>query len=124
MSSYDPDRAPNPEQWLALDERERIHLAEEYHRAKRIKLPNAAAHAVFHAIVENQLAENLEPVVRAMARLTAEGLSRHESIHAIASVLAEHINELFSGKADEQHSAAVYCAAVERLTARAWLRGA
>ena len=123
MNRYDPDRAPNPEQWLALDEQVRIQLAEEYHRVKRIKLPNGKAHAVFHAIVENQIAENLESVVRAMARLTAEGLSRHEAIYAIASVLAEHINDLFNAKADEKHSAAIYGAAVERLTARGWHGG-
>lgn len=123
MNHYDPDHAPNPEQWLALDEQVRIHLAEEYHRAKRIKLPNVKAHAVFHAIVENQIAENLESVVRAMARLTAEGLSRHESIHAIASVLAEHIHELFNITVDEKHSAAIYSSAVERLTARGWRGG-
>lgn len=120
MNRYDPDHAPNPEHWLALDEQVRIHLAEEYHRVKGIKLPNVKAHAVFHAIVENQIAENLESVVRAMARLTSEGLSRHESIHAIASVLAEHINELFKTKVDEKHSAAIYSAAVERLTAKGW----
>ena len=123
MNRYDTDRAPNPEQRLALDEQMRIQLAEEYHRVKRIKLPNVKAHAVFHAIVENQIASNLESVVRAMARLAAEGLSRHESIHAIASVLAEHINELFNDKADEKHSAAIYGAAVERLTARSWRGG-
>ena len=123
MNRYDPDHAPNPEQWLALDEQLRIGLAEEYHRAKRIKQPNAKAHAVFHAIVENQIAENHEAVVRAMARLTAEGLSRHDAIHAIASVLAEHIHELFNTTTDEKHSAAIYFAAVERLTARAWRGG-
>ena len=123
MNRYNPDRAPNPEQWLSLDEQVRIQLTEEYHRVKRIKLPNIMAHAVFHAIVENQIAENLESVARAMARLTAEGLSRHESIHAIASVLAEHINELFNAKADAKYSAAIYGAAVERLTARSWRGG-
>lgn len=123
MNRYDPDLVPSPEQWLALDEQQRIHLAEEHHRVARIKLPNAKAHAVFHVIVENQIAENLESVVRAMARLTAGGLSRHEALHAIASVLAGHINELFSAKADEKDSAAIYDAAVERLTARGWRRG-
>ncbi|MDP1609414.1 MAG: hypothetical protein Q8M11_00030 [Sulfuritalea sp.] len=123
MNRYDPDHAPNPEEWLALDEQVRIRFAEEYHRAKRIKLPNVKAHAVFHAIIENQIAEKLESVVRAVARLTAEGLSRHDSIHAIATVLAEHINELFNAKADEEHSAAIYSAAVERLTARGWRGG-
>lgn len=32
MNRYDPERAPNPEQWLALDEQLRITLAEQYHR--------------------------------------------------------------------------------------------
>ena len=77
MNRYDPEHAPDPAEWRALDEQVRIQLAEEHHRVARIKLPNLKAHAVFHAIVENQLAENIEPVVRAMARLTAEGLSRH-----------------------------------------------
>jgi hypothetical protein len=123
MRRYDPDHAPNPEQWLALDEQARIRLAEEHHRLGRIKLPNLEAHALFHAIVENQLAENLEPVVRAMARLMAEGLTRHESVHAIASVVAEHVHDLFNAKADADDSQAIYNAAVERLTARNWRGG-
>ena len=40
MNHYDPEHAPNPEQWLALDEQVRIDLAEEHHRVARIKLPN------------------------------------------------------------------------------------
>jgi hypothetical protein len=123
VNRYDPDRAPNPEEWLALDEQARIRLAEEHHRVARIKQPNLKAHAVFHAIVENQIAEKLEPVVRAVGRLTADGLSRHEAIHAIASVLAEHIQELFSATANEKNSNAIYYAAIERLTARGWRGG-
>ena len=123
MNHYDPDHAPNPDQWLALDEQIRIQLAEEHHRVARIKLPNLKAHAIFHAIVENQLAENLEPVVRAMNRLTADGLSRHEAIHAVASVVAEHIHDLFNAKTDKNNSTAIYSAAVERLTARSWRGG-
>ena len=122
MNRYDPEHAPDPEQWLALDEQERILLVEAHHRMARIKLPNLTAHAIFHAVVENQIAENLESVVRAMARLTAEGLSRHEAIHAIASVLGEHIVELFNGNVDG-NSAETYNAAVERLTARDWRDG-
>jgi len=120
VNRYDPDQAPNPEEWLALDEQERICLAEEHHRLARTKLPNLKAHALFHTIVENQLAENLESAVRAMARLTAGGLTRHESVHAIASVVAQHIYDLSNGKADASDSRAIYNAAVERLTARNW----
>ena len=72
---------PDPSAWLVLDEQERIQLAEAHHRAAHIKLPNVKAHACFHPIVENQIAEGLESVVRAMARLMNEGLSRHEALH-------------------------------------------
>ena len=123
MNRYDPEYAPDPAEWLALDEMMRIQLAEEHHRVAQIKPPNLKAHAVFHAIVENQLAENLEPVVRAMSRLTAEGLSRHEAVHAVASVLAEHMHDLLNVKADASNSQAIYYAAVERLTAKEWRGG-
>ena len=84
MTHYDPDIASDPADWLALDEDERIQLAEAHHRAARIKLPNAKVHAVFHAIVENQTAEGIEPIVLAMARLQGEGQSRHDALHATA----------------------------------------
>ena len=120
MNRYDPEYAPNPEQWLALDEQERIDLAEEHHRIANIKLPNLQAHAALHAIVESQIAQNLESVVRAMAHITAGGLSRHEAIHAIASVFVEHIYELFDPAANANNSASIYNAAIERLTERSW----
>ncbi len=123
MNRYNPDRAPNPEQWLALDEQLRIMLAEDQHRAARVKLSNLKAHAIFHVIVENQIAENLPSVVRAMARLAADGLSRHDAIHAVASVLAEHIHDLFHAEGDVKESNALYDAAVERLTAKTWRCG-
>jgi len=121
MHRYDPNHAPNPEQWLALDELERIQLVEKQHRAARVELPNAKGHAIFHAVVENQIAEGLDAVVRAMARLTGQGLTRHEAIHAIASVLAEQIHGLLGGEVGKEHSSAIYTAAVERLDAKDWL---
>ncbi len=122
MTHYDPEVAPDPIEWLALEELERIHLAEVHHRTARIKLPNAKVHAVFHAIVENQIAEGLEPVVRAMARLQSEGLSRHDALHAIGSVSAEHFFEAMKSKSqdDATTTQARYNAAVERLTAKSW----
>jgi hypothetical protein len=33
MQRYDPDEAPDAEEWLALDEQERIELVRDYHRA-------------------------------------------------------------------------------------------
>lgn len=123
MNQYDPENAPNPEEWLELDEQERYHLVEEYHRLAQVKLPNLTAHAVFHGIVENQIAEGLEPALRAVARLTKEGLTRHDAVHAIASVLAEHIQDLFQAKGDATVSQAHYNAAVERLNAKKWRGG-
>ena len=124
MKLYDPDVAPNQTEWLALDEEERIHLAEVHHRILRVRLPNSKAHAVFHAIVEYQIAGGLEPVTRAMERLANEGLSRHEALHAIGCVLGEHLSE--TTKAQDHDIAgtgqARYNAAVERLNAKEWRR--
>ena len=124
MKLYDPKVAPSAAEWLALDEGERIQLAEAHHRIARVKLPNLKAHAVFHAIVENQIAGGLEPVIRAMDRLANEGLSRHEALHAVGSVLAEHLNETMSAKSQESASTgqARYNASVERLNAKEWRR--
>ena len=36
---YDPLEAPAPEAWLDMDESERLHLIEDYHRRSRIPLP-------------------------------------------------------------------------------------
>ena len=122
MTNYDPEIAPDPTAWLALDEQERIHLAEVHHLAARIKLPNVKAHAGFHAVVENQIAERLESVVWAMVRLMNEGLSRHDPLHAIGSVVAEHLFETVHTKTEDDPSTtqARYDAAVERLSAKEW----
>jgi hypothetical protein len=117
---YDPEVAPDPQEWLELDEQERIALAEAHHLAAHIELPNAKAHACFHAIVENQIAEEYQYVVRAMARLRSEGLSRHDALHAIGSVLAEQLHKAVS--THTEFSAPRYEAAVGRLTARIWRR--
>jgi len=84
MPRYDPLKAPDPEEWLELDEQERIDLAQDYHRRARIKLPSALLHANMHAIVENQIALGDEtPARRVLQRLMNEGLDRHQAIHAI-----------------------------------------
>ena len=101
MEAYNPESAPEPDSWLELDEQERIRLIEAWHRAAHIRLPNVTAHAAFHTVVENQLAMNLEPVVRAMHRLMKEGLTRHEAIHAIGSVVAEHVFDSLKGQSDD-----------------------
>jgi len=122
MERYDPETAPVGEEWLELDEAERLVLVEDYHRDARIPLPRSARllHASMHVVVENQLASNDEPVVRALARLMKEGLSRHEAVHAIGSVVAEDIYDLLKQNDPPETVHARYYAAVERLTAAAW----
>lgn len=122
MDRYDPAQAPDPEQWLALDEQERIRLIEVLHRTERLKLPNLKAHAAFHAIVENQIAEGLDSVVRAMARLERQGLSRHDCVHAIGWVVAQRLYELLNAKDPDSPAVAQarYDAAVGRIDAATW----
>ena len=124
MKRYDPEVPPDPAEWLRLDEQERIQLIEEHHREQRIELPNLKLHAVFHAIVENQIAEQFESSLRGLTRLTAEGLSRHDALHAMGSVVAEHLYETMRSKDEDSAASAQarYNAAVERLTAKEWLR--
>jgi hypothetical protein len=123
VTNYNPEIAPDPTMWLALDEHERLHLVEAHHRAVRIRLPNVETHALFHAVVENQIAEGLDCVVRAMTRLMNEGLSRHDALHAIGSVVAEHLFEIMEKTKDDPNTIQIqYNAAVERLSVKEWRR--
>lgn len=117
---YDPDVAPSASQWLDLDESERIALVEESHDAN---MPNLRVHAAVHATVETQIALKLPSVIDAVARLQSQGLDRHDTIHAIGSVLAGHMWELVRGDIPTGGDAnAQYFAALDRLTAESWLR--
>jgi hypothetical protein len=122
---YDPDVAPDPREWLALPESERIRLAQSYHVAGRVKVPSMKAHAAVHAAVENQIASGYGPSRKAVARLQSEGLSRHEAVHAIGSVIAQFIYELGQGQSEEQRASfqARMGEAIEKLHAKEWLDG-
>ena len=118
MKSLSPDR----DLWLLLDEQERILQAEKYHKKRGIRLPNTTAHAAFHVIVENQIAEGDDSVVRAMDRLKKQGLDGHDSIHAIAWVLSQHLFEQMKTESPGANDIVnvLYVAAVERLNAEDW----
>jgi hypothetical protein len=75
VKAYDPEATPEAAAWLALDEQLRLALVEQYHQWRRIRVPNVRAHAVMHAIVENQLAENDGVVTETLLRLQHEGTS-------------------------------------------------
>ena len=120
---YDPDQAPDPQAWLALREDVRIAQAEVFHKQRRIRMPALTAHAAFHVVVETQIASGLDAAVRAVPRLMAQGLSRHDAVHAIGWVLAQHLHELMTS--DQPDDPAVtnarYAAEVERLQAQDWM---
>jgi hypothetical protein len=118
--AYDPDN-PTTADWLELDEAERIELVSSYHRRKKIRLPNAQLHAVIHVIVENQLALGETVVVDTLARLQSEGLSRHDALHAIGSVLAEDLYELLREASDANgHTYERYLERLRDLSASTW----
>ena len=125
MEEYNPYHAPDPEEWLAMDEDERILLIERWHLAHdKQDIPNVTAHAVMHAIVENQLAEKVETVQAALKRLLREGLERHEAIHAIAAVFNKHYFDVMKGQSPKGKDLnQLYQDGLKKLTAKRWKRG-
>ncbi len=118
---YDPAETPDPAEWLALDEQERLDRVRAFHRRAGIRLPNDTIHAVFHAIVENQIAAGDElPVRRAVERLMADGLDRHEALHAVGSVLAGHLHATLQDEGADSFSEETYAADLDRLTVESW----
>jgi len=64
MEHYDPLLAPDPAEWLAVEEGQRIALVVDYHQRARVKLPNQRLHAAIHVYWTE------------LGRLTAEGWRR------------------------------------------------
>jgi hypothetical protein len=114
---------PDADRWEALDDDERISVVMEYHQEAGIQLPDEYAHALLHVVVENQIALAEEtPVEAVLCRLVDENLDRHDAIHAIASILVNHMHELMYGE-DSALDSDDYYAELEKLTAEKWLRG-
>lgn len=125
---YDPDRGPDPEAWLALEQTERVEAIERWaDRASHSpaaatagKLPNRRVYAVMLATVETQIARGDElPVAATLERLVRLGMSRREAVHALATVLAETTYDAFYGEAAGDPEAA-YHAELAKLTPEAW----
>jgi hypothetical protein len=101
LKRYDSNRTPDSAWWLSLDESERIDLARSSQRPDE-DLPNPRLHAAIHVIVENQVALGSEtPAAETLDRLLAEGLERHDAIHAIGSVLASFAYRAIQSAADD-----------------------
>lgn len=76
-------------------------------------------HVALHVVVEQQLATGKpEAVTRTLARLVSQGLTRHQAIHAIASVTARELREAVEeqGGYDERR----YVNGLEELSAESW----
>jgi len=118
---YNPDVAPDPTVWLGTDEDERLIAIEDFHTRTRDHSPSPRAHAAVHLVVESQLATPGQDAVRdAFSRLRGEGLKRHEALHALGSVLAEHLVELAKGAPGAVDRTAEYHAELAALTAARW----
>lgn len=120
MREYDPSASLDPEEWDLLEEDEKLALVQQYHEQYDSDLPDLALHSLVHTIVENQIALGDElPVAATLARLEREGLDRHDAIHAIASILVDHLHEILSGS-DTNGVHEQYYEAVTALTAESW----
>ncbi len=118
---YDPNRAPDPEAWLALDEHERIELIQAWHDASNDPLPDAGdwyLHSTLQAVVETQLATNEPAIVRpTLERLMNDGLDRHDALHVIASQVAELMFEAMHNDQDNANLNDDYIRALSTLSA-------
>jgi hypothetical protein len=123
MHRYDPNLAPDPEAWLALDEATRISLARSFHASHGEYGESLLSHAAMHAAVETQLAAS-DPVeaTQALHRLVGAGLSRHDAVHAIATAFADFIFPILkSPHAPPPIDPSAYCRALSDLTVSSWL---
>lgn len=103
LELYDANEEPNAARWLATDESLRTVAVESHHRelADHPDMPNPRLHALMHVIVENQLAIDAPAEVRpTLRRLLDAGLTRHEAIHAIGSVVAEALFKVMKERAE------------------------
>jgi hypothetical protein len=118
---YDPYNHIDAEDWLALDESERIDSVIRYHQQRRIRLPNHNIHAITHVIVENQIAlGDKHPARSVLLRLVNEELDRHEAVHAIGSVLSEHLFDALKQRRSGTDLNAQYLEKLRLLTAEGW----
>lgn len=125
---YDPDTGPDPDEWLALEQDERVKAIQGWAGRELVspvaatagKVPNQRAYAVMLATVETQVARGDElPVAATLARLIRLGMSRREAVHALATVLAEATYDTFYGESAGDPEAA-YHAELATLTPESW----
>jgi hypothetical protein len=104
-----------------MSEFDRLDAVRRHHKKAKCRAGNARVHAAIHVTVENQLAEGHPEATAAMARLLAEGLDRHDALHAIGSVVAHEIFDIV--KVERQHDPEMYARRLRSLTAASWRAG-
>jgi hypothetical protein len=122
MQSYDPNEKPASSEWLELDELDQVEVVTAYHKQEQTAVPNLQMHALIHVVVENQLAEGIEVADKALERLMADGLDRHEAIHAIGSVLVKHLRNLMQEDTAGPKPHERYFQDLQALTSSSWNR--
>jgi hypothetical protein len=115
---YDPNEPVDAAEWLALDEGEKQLVVERYHKRTRVRLPSSHVHAIIHAAIESQVAEGHVAARRALERMLAEGLSRHDAVHAVGSVLVKHLFGIM--KHGQRFDDEAYASDLDALTAEQW----
>ncbi len=124
MDKYNPNKPVDSENWLALDEALRIELVHDFHSELDVEMAVDAlkVHSSIHVIVENQLAMGVDLIPETIAKLTRQGLNRHEAIHAIGAIISEDIFDVMKGNAEE-FSPIKYRRKLDKITAKRWLKG-
>jgi hypothetical protein len=115
---YDPDKPVDAAEWLALDEGEQQLVVERYHKRARIRLPSRRVHAIIHAAIETQVAQGHAAASRALERMLADGLDRHDAVHAVGSVMAKHMFDIM--KHGQSFDEKAYATDLDALSAERW----
>ena len=121
IEEYNPNYRPLSEEWLATSESDWIDLIEEFHRSSGEPPPQEGwnTHALYHCLIENQIALEEEGVDETVDRLQGQGLSRHDSIHAVAAVMIEYMLPVMRDRKPFDSSS--YLKRLNKLTAKRWL---
>ncbi len=117
---YDPTINPDTRLWLDLSEDAQIRIVREFHHSGVPELLKEELHAAFHVMIENQLALREAPVQKTMDRLIDAGLERHDAIHAIVSVLIEHLYDIVHRGSPGGDNKDMYYQDLAHLSAEDW----
>jgi len=104
-----------------MPESERLDAVRRQHKKAKCRAGSPSVHAAIHVTVENQLAEGHGEATAAMVRLLAEGLERHDALHAIGSIVAHEMFDIV--KVERPHDPEVYARRLRALTAASWRAG-